>query len=408
MTQAHRSAIVSPLAGRFRQARKALSSSSRDRVGRVTSGIAVALMSACHSEAPPAPAPPSVVVATPVTQAITQELEFTGNTAATDSVTLLARVEGYLQQVHFRDGERVQKGKLLFTIQQDEYLAELKQAEAQVANEKAALHHAETELRRYQELVKQDSAPQTQVDRWQYKRDAAVAGLIAAEAQVAIAKLNLGYTRITAPFDGKMGRHLVDPGNVVGGVGQPANLAVIDRTDPLYVYFTIDERALLQVLAQRDPASSRPLPDQQIPAFFGLLDEQGTPHEGRLDFASLTVAPTTGTLEVRGIFPNPEPGVLPGLFVRVHVPVGSPRDALLVPGTAVGFDQQGEYVLIVNAAGVVERRPITTGTEAGTSVVVTSGLKPDDQVVIEGLQRAVPGRKVAPAAALATSPAPAA
>src|SRR5262249_12970622 len=154
-------------------------------------------------------------------------LQFTGNTAATDSVTLVARVEGYLEQISFTDGARVHKGDLLFTIQQDQYKAQLQQAQAQVAAQEAALWHAKTELGRYTELVKQDSAPQTQVDRWQYERDSAAAALLSARAQVELAQLNLSYTRITAPFDGRMGRHLVDPGNLVGAMGQQTNLAQI-------------------------------------------------------------------------------------------------------------------------------------------------------------------------------------
>jgi RND family efflux transporter MFP subunit len=200
-----------------------------------------------------------------------------------------------------------------------------------------------------------------------------------------------------------MGRHLVDPGNVVGGAAQPTSLATIDRTDPLYVYFTIDERDLLRIRAEHKGQARDEVTKQAFPAFFGLLDEDGYPHEGKLDFASLAVAPTTGTLQARAIFPNPEPGILPGLFVRVRVPSAAPKDALLIPGEAVAFDQQGEYVLIVNADGVVERRAITTGAQVGTDIVVTTGLVATDRVVIAGVQRAIPGRKVDPQPATATA-----
>jgi RND family efflux transporter MFP subunit len=374
--------------------------------------IRAALTSAlgCSSGAPPAPPPPQVTVASPRTQQVTDYGLFTGNTAATDSVTLVARVEGYLEQIHFTDGATVKKGDLLFTIQQSQYKAQLQQAEAQLAAQQAALVHAKTEVARYAQLVKEDSAPQTEVDRWVYERDSAEAGIQGAQAQIELAKLNLGYTRITAPFDGRMGRHLVDPGNVVGGAAQPTSLATIDRTDPLYVYFTIDERTLLRIRAEHQDKSRADVTDQSVPAFFGLLDEEGFPHEGKLDFASLTVAPTTGTLQVRAIFPNPSPGLPPGLFVRVRVPSAAPADALVIPGEAVAFDQQGEYVLLVNADGVVERRAITTGAQVGTDIVVKTGLVASDRVVVAGLQRAVPGRKVdaqqAPAAASARATAP--
>jgi RND family efflux transporter MFP subunit len=355
------------------------------------------------------PAPPAVTVATPVRQSVTTYLDFTGNTAATTSVTLVARVEGYLDGIHFTDGAQVKEGDLLFTIQPDQYKAQLKQAQAQVAAQKAALAHASSELARYTALVMKDSAPQTQVDRWQYERDSAAAALLAAQAQVELAQLNLSYTRVTAPFDGHIGRHLVDVGNLVGGVGQPSNLAQIDRIDPLYVYFTIDERDLLRIAQQRHQTRQAPVEQQPIPASFGLLDEAGYPYAGKLDFASLDVAPTTGTLQVRGIFPNPASAIVPGLFVRVRVAAAAPADAILVPGDAIGFDQQGEYVLVVNSADVVERRPIKTGTQVGEQYVVTDGLALTDRIVVDGLARAIPGRKVAPdQGAAAATPAAAA
>lgn len=354
----------------------------------------------------PAPAPPAVTVAQAVRQPVTDYLEYTGNTAASDSVTLVARVEGYLEAVHVADGARVRKGDLLFTIQPDQYRAQLQQAAAQVAAQQAAVRHASTELARYTALVKKDSAPQTQVDRWEYERDSSLAALHAAEAQVELAKLNLSYTRVTAPFDGRMGRHLVDPGNVVGGLGQPTSLGQIDRIDPLYVYFTIDERDLLRLTTEHRQQRVRPLASAAIPAAFGLLDEDGYPHQGELDFASLGVAPRTGTLEVRAIFPNPDPGVLPGLFARVRIPSDQPHEALVVPGEAINFDQQGEYVLVVNEANTVERRPITTGAQVGDGYVVTQGLQGDEWIIVAGLARAIPGRKVSPDRTPGASPSP--
>jgi RND family efflux transporter MFP subunit len=348
---------------------------------------------ACGGGAPPAPPPPTVTVAQPTSQSVTAHLEFTGTTAAYDSVTLVARVEGYLEGIHFADGATVKKGDLLFTIQRDQYAAQLEQAKAQVAAQKAAVFHAETELKRYKLLASQDSAPQTQVDRWAFERDSSLAQLHAAEAQVVLAQLNLDYTRVTAPFDGRMGRHLIDVGNLVGGAGKPASLAQIDRIDPLYVYFTVNERDLLRIRAERRAQHAGPA--DTIPAAFGLLDEDGWPHEGHVDFASLNVAPRTGTLEVRAVFPNPD-GILPGLFVRLRVPAAPAADALLVPGDAIGFDQQGEYVLVVGDDDVVTRRAIETGEQVGDQLVVKSGLQPSDRVVVAGLARAIPGRKVTP------------
>jgi RND family efflux transporter MFP subunit len=342
------------------------------------------------------PVPTTVTVAKPTIQGVTEYLSFSGNTAASDSVTLVARVEGYLEKIHFKDGAPVKAGDLLFTIQQDQYKAQLQQANAQVAAQEAAVAHAKEELARYTGLFKEEAAAQTQVDHWRYERDSAAAALLSAQAQVELAKLNLGYTQIKAPFDGRIGRHLVDPGNVVGAAGVRTSLAEIERIDPLYVYFTVNERDLLRVIEHRKQTSAPPIAERQIPVFFGLSNEEGYPHEGRVDFASISVAPTTGTLQARGIFRNPDRSVLPGLFVRVRVPALEKKDALLVPGDAVSFDQQGEYVLVVNDKNIVERRGVKTGSQVGGMLVIADGLKPADRVIVEGILQAIPGRAVKP------------
>src|SRR5499426_4779237 len=349
-------------------------------------------------------APPVVIVAKPTTQTVTDYLNFTGNTAPTDSVTLVARVEGYLEKNHFTDGSWVKKGDLLFTIQPDQYKAQLQQAEASLAAQKASLWHAKTELARYSALLKEDAATQTQVDQWQYQKEAAEAGILNAQAKVELAKLNLSYTMVKAPFDGRIGRHLVTPGNLVGTAGQQTALAQIDQLDPIYVYFTINERELLRVIERHKPTTGPTIEQRRIPVYFGLSNEDGYPHEGILDFASVNVAPTTGTLQLRGIFPNPDHTVLPGLFVRVRVPALQKRDALLVPGDALSFDQQGEFLLVVNEHNVDERRGVKTGPQVGELLVIDEGLQPDDLVIVEGLLQAIPGRTVTPQLAASGSP----
>jgi RND family efflux transporter MFP subunit len=370
--------------------------------------IAIAMagtLGGCRKDAgAAATAPPAVTVARPVTQTVTDHLTFTGNTAPFNSVTLVARVEGYLEKNHFTDGSWVDKGSLLFTIQADQYKAQLQQAEASLAAQKASLWHANTELARYSALLKEDAATQTQVDQWRYQKEAAEAGVLNAQAQVELAKLNLSYTTVKAPFDGRIGRHLVDPGNLVGTAGQQTALGQIDQLDPIYVYFTINERELLRVIERQKPTAGPTIEQRRIPVYFGLSNEDGYPHEGRLDFASVNVAPTTGTLQLRGIFPNLDHTVLPGLFVRVRVPALQKRDALLVPGDALSFDQQGEFLLVVDEHNMVERRGVKTGPQVGELLVIAEGLKPDDLVIVEGLLQAIPGRTVTTQLAASNAP----
>ncbi len=362
----------------------------------ITMLAAMLAISGCRSESSaPLNPPPTVAVAWPVPREVKDYLDLTGNTAPSNSVQLVARVEGYLEQVHFTDGAQVKKGQLLFTIQQSQYRAQLQQALAQVMSQKAALAHARIEYVRYSGLEKKHAAAQTEVDHWQYETQASQAGLLNAQAQVKLAQLNLDYTEVRAPFDGWIGRHLVDPGNLVGAMGKQTVLAVIDRVDPLYVYFTINERDLLRIIRMRRRAGL-PIGQPVVPAFFELSDETGFPHRGHLDYASIAVTPTTGTLQVRGIFPNSSHTVLPGLFARVRLTAAKGREALMIPGDAVSYDQQGSYVLVVDAKDVVRRRSVKTGLQVGTMLVIEHGLAVKDRVVVEGLLQAIPGRKVKP------------
>jgi RND family efflux transporter MFP subunit len=340
------------------------------------------------------PPPPKVTVSQPVTQPVTDYLEFTGNTQAINTVQLKARVEGYLEKVFFKDGDRVQKGQLLCLIQQNTYEAKLKQAEAEILAQKAKLFHAKTEYARYTKLVAQKAAAQTDVDNWLYQRDAAQAAVMSAEAQRDLARLNLSYTKVTSPFVGRIGRRLKDPGNLVGA-GEATLLADVDQIDPLYVYFTINERDLLDVTKDTKESVDAVI-RKDIPLYLGLANEEGYPHTGYLDFASISLNATTGTLTLRGVFPNPKGMMLPGLFAKLRVPVTTDKSALLVPTVAIGFDQLGPYVLAVDDKNVVQRRGVKLGTAVKDLTVITEGLKEQEWVITNGLLMAIPGKQVTP------------
>ncbi|MFO1112567.1 MAG: efflux RND transporter periplasmic adaptor subunit [Rhodospirillales bacterium] len=352
------------------------------------------------------PPPPKVTVAKPERQSVTDYLELTGNSQAINTVKLVARVEGYLEGLHFQDGADVRKGDLLFTIQPQQYQAQLAQAKAQVQAQQAALLNAETEYERYSRLYQQKAAAATDVDNWRFQRDSSKAAVANAVAQVEIANLNISYTQVTAPFNGRMGRRLVDVGNVVGAGGQETPLAEINQIDPIYVYFTINEIDLLRIRQRQQQAGEGDYRVKPVPIQAGLANELGYPHEGRIDFAAISLDPGTGTLLVRAVFSNPDRGLLPGLFVRLRLPVGRDRNAILVPEVALGYDQIGRYVLVVDDKNVVERRGVQTGQSYGELRVVTEGLNGDERVVVNGLLRAIPGRQVDPQMQGAEQPAP--
>src|SRR5262245_41880249 len=353
----------------------------------------VTVLAGCKGEAKPAPPPPpKVTVAQPVHRPVTDYLELTGNTQAVYTGQLVARVTGYLEQVLFQDGQVVKKGQPLFVIQRNTYEDNLRRAEANIAQFRAQLQYAESQFARYSSLIQDSAIAQADLDNWRSQRDLAEANLRSAEAQRDLAKLDLDYTLVSAPFDGRMDRRQVDPGNLVGSGGSTV-LASINQIDPIYVYFNISDFDLAR-LRKANPgipvASARKLPVQ-----VGLPGEDGYPHEGDLDFASISLTTNTGTLLMRGTLPNRNGTILPGLFARVRMPLER-KEAFLVPEVAVGHDQQGAYVSVVNEKNVVERRAVKTGTAVDSLRAIEDGLKGQEWVVVNGLLRAGPGRTVTP------------
>jgi len=367
------------------------------QIGRIAAWTLVsallALQAGCR-EAPKSqpPPPPKVTVAQPTRQSVTDSLDLTGNTQAIYTVQLVARVAGYLEKVLFQDGQLVKKGQPLFVIQQNTYEDNLRQAEATILQYRAQLQYAESQLNRFSHLIQHEAAAQSDVDNWRFQRDSAEANLRSAQAQRDLAKLNLDYTQVAAPFDGRMDRRLVDPGNLVGSPNSTV-LAQINQIDPIYVYFNISDLDLARLLK-----STRGIPGpggRKWPVHAGLPSEDGYPHQGYLDFAAISLTTTTGTLLMRGVLPNADGKILPGLYTRVRVPLEQ-RAALLVPEVAIGHDQQGAYLLVVNDKNVVERRNVTTGTAVDSRRTIDGGLTGQEWVIVNGLLKAAPGRQVTP------------
>lgn len=360
--------------------------------------VAVAL-AGCNSprNAYVAPPPPKVQVAQPLQQPVTEYLELTGNTAPFATVDLVARVQGFLTSIDYVDGAMVKKGAQLFGIERDNYQAQVDQAEATLANDQAQEEYNKAEYGRQAALGKNDFASQATVQEWKSKADQAAADIMNAKAAIWLAKINLGYTQVLAPFDGVVTNHLVDVGALVG-VSGPTKLATIIRSDPLYVYFTLSEPQILSL--QRNLAEHgialRTSGLSDVPVEIGLQGEEGYPHKGHLDYASPQVDAATGTLNARALFENKDGALLPGLFVRVRTPIAQHDKALLTRNDAIGTSQEGSYVLVVGADNVVQRKVVTTGLRNGQLRVIESGLSPDDWVVTEGIQRAFPGAKVDP------------
>ncbi|ABM27166.1 efflux RND transporter periplasmic adaptor subunit [Nitratidesulfovibrio vulgaris] len=339
------------------------------------------------------PPPPKVTVGAPHVGPVTEYMEFSGTIAAVESVDITARVTGTLRSAQFRDGSTVHKGDPLFIIEPEPYQAALQRAEAELEVQQAALARAETELARSRKLLTEKAGSETDVVKWQQQRDSAKANISRAKAQIETARIDLGYTRITAPFDGQISRRFADPGNVVGP-GAVTRLATIVRRDQVHVYFNINERDLLRLMAERPKPKTASAPT--MPLELALADEDGFPHAGKLDYADPGVDPATGTMQLRGLFPNPSGRLLPGLFARIRVAVGQSDKAMMVPDRAIGQDQSGSYVIIVNAQNIAEQRAVVLGSLHEGYRVVTKGLTAEDRVVVNGIQRARPGSPVDP------------
>jgi RND family efflux transporter MFP subunit len=354
--------------------------------------LALIALSACEQNSFVPPPPPKVDIGLPAQQTVTRFLEATGNTAPVKSVDLVARVQGVLQSINYRDGAFVKEGTTLFTIEPETYKLKLEQAQAAEAGAQASLKQAEADFKRQSDLVMRQAVSQATLDQSTSARDNARANLQQAQVNTRIAAVNYGYTNVVAPFDGIVSAHLVSVGELLGAAS-PTQLATIVQLDPIYVNFNVNEQDVLRIRANAAKKGLTSEDLKEIPIEAGLQTEDGYPHTGKLDYAAPTINESTGTLPVRGILSNAERVLLPGYYVRVRVPLDH-RKALLVPDVALGSDQAGRYVLVVNGDNVVEQRKVQTGPIEGDLRVIESGLKGDDRVVIAGLLRAIPGQKV--------------
>ncbi|MEY9180989.1 multidrug efflux system membrane fusion protein [Bradyrhizobium sp. USDA 326] len=368
----------------------------------IVAGLVCAMpaLSGCNEKnryaAPPAA---KVAVAGPIQRPVTLYAEFTGNTAPLAAVDVEARVQGFLTAIGYRDGEAVRKDRVLFEIERDQYQAQFDLQQAQVESARAKQVNSKREYDRQVTLGQKDVATQRAVDEATMNYEMANAQLAANEASLKLAQTSLGYTTVRAPFDGVVTRHLAEVGSLVGQSG-PTKLATVLQVNPIYVYFNISEQ---QQIDMRDALAKqgKTLRDlrenaEEQSVEVALAADAAFQYKGKIDYIAPQLDPNTGTLQLRGVFENKDIALVPGLFVRVRVPVGKIENALLVNDTAVQSNQTGSYVMVVGEDKVVAQRQVTTGPVEGQLRVITGGLKADDKVVIGSIQRAVVGNTVDP------------
>jgi RND family efflux transporter MFP subunit len=355
-------------------------------------GMALALAACGENNQYASPPPPKVTVTAPIAQDVTRYFESTGNAAAINSVDLVARVAGFVQAISYTDGQFVKKGTSLFTIEPEPYKLKVDAAKAAVTSSQATLTQTQAEYQRQADLIQKQVSTQANYDKALAQRDSAQADLQSQQANEKQAEINLGYTDVTAPFDGVVTARQVSVGELVGA-SSPTVLATIVQLDPIWVNFNASERDVLQIRANLAKTGRTTADLIGFPVQVALQTETDFPHDGKLDYIAPDVDPSTGTLAARAILANPDRTILPGYFLRVRVP-GKAAPALLVPDIALGSDQGGRYVLVVNKDSIVEQRKVEAGQLVGNLRVIESGLTKDDRVIIGGIMRAVPGQKV--------------
>jgi len=335
--------------------------------------MTLALLAGCEKKDQESTPLTSVTVAPPRATEVTETMELTGTFGAVQTVTIVARVEGFLDAIHFQDGTYVERSAPLFSIQKEQYVQDLKLYQAQ-------LDYSSAEYDRQIVLIKKNATSEATVQ--QYFSDQQQG-----EANVALAKLNLSYTEMSAPFDGLVGAHQVDIGNLVGNnAASPTELVSIEQIVPIYVNFSINTRDALRLRQRMRTAGIKDKsPVNNTPVFAQLENETDFPHQGMLVFTNNSVDTSSGTIQLRAIFPNLDRVMFPGLFATVRIPLGPPQPGLVVPNAVVLSDQQGDFVYLINGKNTVERRSVVKGPLNGSERAISEGLAPTDRVVIKGI-----------------------
>jgi RND family efflux transporter MFP subunit len=354
----------------------------------------------CSADAPeggPMP-PPAVTVSAPLERTVADFNTFSGRTAAVETVEVRARVWGHLDRVNFKEGAFVHKDDVLFEIDSKTYEAAVNQAKAKVALDETQLRYYESDFSRTQSLRRTGAASQDDLEKAQAARDVAGATIAADRADLTQKQLDLDFTKVKAPISGRISRTLVTPGNMIqSGQNGGTLLTTIVTVDPMYAYFDVDDLTFLKIKGQlqAEPADSASAPPRPQ-VFLRLVNETGFPHKGEIDFVNNQVDPATGTMKVRGAFPNKDGALTPGLFVQVRVPAGDAHRALLVTERAVDTDQGEKVLYVVNKENVVEKRSVRLGRLHDGLREIESGLTAGEHVVVDGIQRVRGGVTVEP------------
>lgn len=370
--------------------------------------LMAALLAGCGRTPPPLAQlpPPEVSVTVPERREVLDHVEFVGNVEAVHEVEIKARVSGFVTAVHFADGQAVSEGDMLFTIDERPYVIARDSATAEVAKQEAILAEQKNEVIRKEKLLPKGAVTREEYEIAVAKRDATAAMLASAKAQLAQAELDLSFCRVTSPVTGRVSRRFVEVGELVSGAEAAATpLTAVASIDPVYVTFDADERSVIlsrqraiERIGENDgqPVEWRNIKDLAIPVAVQLVTDEGFPREGVLDFVDIAVLEGTGTVGCRAVLDNPERVMMPGMFVRVRLPFGDPREALLVPERAIGTDQGRRFVYVVSDDDRVEWRPVTLGFLSDDLRVIEAGLEEGDRVITSGLTRVRPGITVSP------------